>query len=126
MSAHFIDYLEKQQKDFTRWVEYPSHFEKEPIEPVALSRETKIFKAGSSVEGVFADHAHTAWEEFQKTMGTNSYKTIMQGKVYPKRNEVSDRTMTFEDSLVNWEKATHSEAIKRRHQSMKCDKAKVI
>jgi hypothetical protein len=64
MSAHFIDYLGGQQKEFTRWVECPSHFEKEPIELVALKHETKIFKAGSSVEGVFGDHAHTAWEEF--------------------------------------------------------------
>ena len=59
-------------------------------------------------------------------MGTNSYKTIMQGKLYPKRNEVCDKTMTFDDSLVNWEKATNLEAIKKRHQSMKVNKAKVI
>jgi hypothetical protein len=32
------EFLEKQQKDFTRWVECPSHFEKEPKEPVAMAR----------------------------------------------------------------------------------------
>ena len=40
MSAHFIDYLGGQQKEFTRCVECPSHFEKEPIELVALKHET--------------------------------------------------------------------------------------
>ena len=36
MSEHMVDYLDNQQKKFTEWVECPSHFMKEPEEPVAL------------------------------------------------------------------------------------------
>lgn len=38
MGQHMKDYLAGQQKDFTRWVECPSHFWKEPSEPVGLQR----------------------------------------------------------------------------------------
>ena len=44
---------------------------KEPLEPVCLARQTKFFKAGSCVDGVFKDDPHTAWESFQRTMGTD-------------------------------------------------------
>lgn len=90
-----VEYLDNQQKKFTEWVECPSHFMKEPEEPVALQRETKRFKAGGAVEGVFGDQPHTAWEEYQKTMQTKQYKTIMNGKVYPKRWEVTDKGLNY-------------------------------
>ena len=64
MSEHMVEFLADQQKEFTRWVECPSQFMKEPTEPVALKRETKIFHAGGSVAGVFGDQPHTAWEEY--------------------------------------------------------------
>lgn len=59
-----IELLAQQKKDFTTWVECPSQFMKEPLEPVALQRETKIFHAGGAVAGVFGDQPHTSWEEY--------------------------------------------------------------
>ena len=94
MSTDMQEFLEKRKKDFTRWVECPSHFEKEPLEPAALARETKFFKAGTAVEGIFGDMGHTAWEEYQKTMSAPIYKTVMSGNLYPKRREVTDKTMS--------------------------------
>jgi hypothetical protein len=36
---------------------------------------------------------HTAWEEYQKTMATPLYKTVMAGNVYPKRRDATDKTL---------------------------------
>jgi hypothetical protein len=50
----------------------------------------------------------------------------MKGDVYPKRHEITDKTMNFEDSLKVWEKTTNLDAIKSRHMSMKLTNSKVI
>jgi len=72
---------------------------KEPEEPVALARQTKVFKAGSCVDGVFKDDPHTAWESFQKTMATEQYRTIMSGDLYPKRQDFFDKTISIGQEL---------------------------
>ena len=63
MSANYKEYLTKQKKDFKRWVECPSKFEKENTEVPVLKRETKCFRVGGC-KGLFEDNTHVAWEDF--------------------------------------------------------------
>ena len=105
MSKHAIEYFTEQQRKFKIWVECPSKFEKPSEEPLALKRQTKIFKAGSCVEGKFGDDPHTAWESYQRTMSTQPYKTIMSGNLYPKRARVAS-DMDHAEELQDWENKT--------------------
>jgi hypothetical protein len=90
---------------------------KEPEEPLALQQQTKVFKAGSKVDGVFKDNPHTAWESYQNTMATTQYKTIMSGELYPKRSQLFDKTKSWEQELKDWEFASSKKTIADRNKS---------
>jgi len=52
----------------------PSRFEIEPKEPIALKKQSKIFRAGSTNNKLtFGYNQHTPWEEFQSTMASKNY-----------------------------------------------------
>ena len=52
----------------------PSKFETVPKEPIALTKKTKIFRAGSTSNKLtFGLGQHTPWEEFQSTISTKAY-----------------------------------------------------
>lgn len=101
-----VAFLADQQEKFTTWVECPSLFKKEEEEPLLLKLQTKTFKAGSKVDGVFKDNPHTAWESYQNTMATTQYKTIMSGELYPKRSLLFDKTKSLALELKDWEFAS--------------------
>jgi hypothetical protein len=50
-------------------------------------------------------------------MATKQYKTIMDSKLYPKRWEMFDTTLSNADELKKWEKTTSKEAIANRNKS---------
>ena len=69
----------------------PSKFEVEPKEPIALKKQSKIFRAGSTSNKLtFGYSQHTPWEEFQSTISTKNYQTVIRGQKYPKRAEFTD------------------------------------
>ena len=70
------------------------------------------------MEGVFGDQPHTAWEEYQKTMQSKPYKTIMNGKCYPKRWENTDKSQHYSTQLSQWDHVTSKEVMAKRNKSM--------
>lgn len=64
MAKQTAEFYHEQQRKKTIWVESPSKFMKPPTEPAALSRYAPVFIAGSTVDGVFKDDPHTAWESY--------------------------------------------------------------
>ena len=118
MSKHAIEYFTEQQRKFKIWVECPSKFEKPPEEPLALARQTRVFNAGSCVDGRFGDDPHTAWESYQRTMSTSPYKTIMSNSLYPKRARVASE-MDHATELASWERQTSTEALQKRNKGLK-------
>ena len=91
----------------------PSKFESEPKEPLALTKKTKIFRAGSvSNKLAFGSSPHTPWEEFQSTISTKAYATVLAGTKYPKRSEFSaDKDWNFASTMA--EKKRHSQSATR-------------
>jgi hypothetical protein len=110
MSKHAIEFFQNQQKEFTKWVECPSKFEKKTEEPAVLAKQTKLFLAGSKVDGRFGDDPHTAWSEYQKTMSRPQYKQIMSNTLYPKRARVHS-VEPHEKELQDWESKTSPAAL---------------
>jgi len=64
LTSRYAEILDQQKKRYTEFVECPSRFEPEPVEPLCMSRVTRKFNAGGKSSGIFADGTHTAWEEF--------------------------------------------------------------
>ena len=91
----------------------PSKFETEPKEPIALTKKTKIFRAGSiSNRLTFGMGQHTPWEEFQSTISTKAYQTVLAGNKYPKRSEYkSDGEWNMASTMA--EKKRHSQSATR-------------
>ena len=48
-----------------------------------MTRETKIFRAGGNTQPFFGHGTHTPWEEFQNTVTSKQYRTVMGGTKYP-------------------------------------------
>ena len=48
-----------------------------------MSRELKVFRAGGTTVGFFGHGTHTPWEEFQHTITSKNYRTVMEGTKYP-------------------------------------------
>lgn len=48
LSTHFRDVLQEQKKKFIDYVERPSKYLPEPTEPLCLSKQSNIFKAGDA------------------------------------------------------------------------------
>ena len=72
-----------------------------------------MFRAGGSVggRGEFGHGTHTAWEEFQTTIGKAGYQSVVNGDMFPKRRDFTESDMAWRDAL---EKAEH----KRRPRSL--------
>ena len=111
-------YVEQQRK-FTIWVESPSLFQKEPDVPPVLSQQSRIFKAGSCVEGTFGDQPHTAWESYVQTMGSPAYQTIVSGDLYPKRRELNQTQMPRTEELLQWEQQTSPQSLAKRNKHLR-------
>ena len=91
ISQHYKEILATQKRKYGEWVMCPSKFEVEPKEPIALKKQSKIFRAGSTSNKLtFGYSQHTPWEEFQSTISTKNYQTVIRGQKYPKRAEFSD------------------------------------
>ena len=64
MSAEMIKYFAKQQAQHREWVECPSKHRTETVADKLFKLKTRVFKAGSAVDGVFGDQKQTAWTTF--------------------------------------------------------------
>ena len=113
MSAKYIEFLKEQKKKYQDWVMCPSKFEPEPKEPLCMSRQTKVFRAGGSVggRGEFGNGTHTAWEEFQSTISQTKYQSVVSGTMFPKRR-------AFGESDDQWQTALDKAEEKRRPKSL--------
>ena len=86
-----ISFLRKQQFKFKDWVQCPSNYSKETVEDTMFNRKTRVFRAGSNVEGVFGDEGHTAWHTFEKTVGTQEFESTRSGKLFPHRSDFTKK-----------------------------------
>ncbi len=64
-------------------------------------RKTRVFKAGSSVEGVFGNDKHTAWHSFTESFANGQYDKILKKSLYPKRKDFASTS----NELQSWEEA---------------------
>ena len=110
VSERYRELLAIQKRKYGEWVMCPSKFEVEPKEPAALNKQTKVFKAGSKANNLtFGMNCHTAWEEFQGTISTKNYQTVIAGTKYPKRSEFrNDDMWNFASTMA--EKKRHSQS----------------
>ena len=78
LSKRQKEILDEHRKKLIEWVHRPSKFQPEPSEPLIFSREIKGFKNDKN-NREFGANTHTSWENFQKTIRSNSYQKVIRG-----------------------------------------------
>ena len=51
-----------------------------------FKRKTRIFKAGSSVEGFFGSNGHMSWNKFENSIKNGEFDPIRTNTFWPKRD----------------------------------------
>lgn len=78
-------------------------------------RKTRVFKAGSDVEGVFGNDRHTAWKTFEHSFATGEYNSTLSGSSFPHRSDLS-RTISAKEELSAWETAVEKAKTRNRRE----------
>lgn len=122
-----VHYYAKQQAEFKDWVQCPSNYpgQFESVSETMFRRRTRVFKAGSDVEGTFGNDKSQAWKSFVKSIAKGDFHKTVNGTLFPKRSEVT-QSCTKADDLSEWEDTVERFASKkstrRQVNSVQCQR----
>ena len=82
-----------------------------------FKRKTRVFKAGTNLEGTFGNQRHTAWHEFENSIASGHFDRTLKGTLFPKRSDLT-KTLSGEQELSAWESTARDASVfgKKNHR----------